>query len=160
MDPIMLNLYELIRTATEVIDMSVAQLTAEEHICDAIVARIQKIGKAWDDNPDWHGRSWYVQVLLAVASLSRVVEWWTAEKHFWNFDDDDDVDDVDDDGGNNDDGDDLNDSDSDRFDDAQVASVIARGGSTRNWRLNLGVTSVVAAPSLVQCRQLSRCSTA
>ncbi|VDB90147.1 unnamed protein product [Peniophora sp. CBMAI 1063] len=90
LDPIMLNLYELIRTATEVIDMSVAQLTAEEHICDAIVARIQKIGKAWDDNPDWHGRSWYVQVLLAVASLSRVVEWWTAEKHFWNFDDDDD----------------------------------------------------------------------
>ena len=68
LDPIMLNLYELIRTATEVIDMSVAQLTAEEHICDAIVARIQKIGKAWDDNPDWHGRSWYVQVLLAVAS--------------------------------------------------------------------------------------------
>lgn len=26
--------------------------------------------------------------LLAVASLSRVVEWWEAEKQFWNFDED------------------------------------------------------------------------
>ena len=30
--------------------------------------------KAWDNHPDWHGRNWYVQVLLAVASLSPVVE--------------------------------------------------------------------------------------
>jgi len=29
-------------------------------------------------------------VLLAVASLSRVVEWWEAEKQFWNFDEKDD----------------------------------------------------------------------
>lgn len=27
----------------------------------------------------------YVQLLLAVAGLSRVVEWWEAEKGFWNF---------------------------------------------------------------------------
>ncbi|KAF8897682.1 hypothetical protein BD779DRAFT_1492082 [Infundibulicybe gibba] len=51
---------------------------------------VQNIGKAWDEHPDWHGRNWYVQVLLAVASLSRVVEWWEAEKQFWNFDDNDD----------------------------------------------------------------------
>ncbi|KAF8663505.1 hypothetical protein AX16_001071 [Volvariella volvacea WC 439] len=89
-DPIMTALYEIIAVATDVIDMSVAQLTAQPKICEAIVQRVQNIGKAWDEHPDWHGRNWYVQVLLAVASLSRVVEWWEAEKQFWNFDENDD----------------------------------------------------------------------
>jgi len=89
-DPIMNNLYELISVATDVIDMTVAQLTSQPKCVEAIVQRVQAIGKAWDDHPDWHGRNWYVQVLLAVASLSRVVEWWEAEKQFWNFDDNDD----------------------------------------------------------------------
>ncbi|KAH9045510.1 hypothetical protein EDB85DRAFT_2167702 [Lactarius pseudohatsudake] len=89
-DPIMTNLYELIAVATDVIDMTVAQLTSQPKSVETIVQRVQIIGKAWDDHPDWHGRNWYVQVLLAVASLSRVVEWWEAEKQFWNFDDNDD----------------------------------------------------------------------
>ena len=89
-DPIMTNLYELIAVATDVIDMTVAQLTSQPKSVEAFVQRVQMIGKAWDDHPDWHGRNWYVQVLLAVASLSRVVEWWEAEKQFWNFDDNDD----------------------------------------------------------------------
>ncbi len=84
------NLYELISVATDVIDMTVAYLTSQPKTVEAIVQRVQAIGKAWDDHPDWHGRNWYVQVLLAVASLSRVVEWWEAEKQFWNFDDNDD----------------------------------------------------------------------
>jgi len=84
------NLYELISVATDVIEMSVAQLTSQPKSVAAIVQRVQTIGKAWDDHPDWQGRNWYVQVLLAVASLSRVVEWWEAEKQFWNFDDNDD----------------------------------------------------------------------
>lgn len=86
-DPIMTALYEIISVATDVTDMTVAQLTSQPKICETIVQRVQNIGKAWDDHPDWHGRNWYVQVLLAVASLSRVVEWWEAEKQFWNFDD-------------------------------------------------------------------------
>ncbi|PFH51406.1 hypothetical protein AMATHDRAFT_59149 [Amanita thiersii Skay4041] len=86
-DPIMSTLYALIAVATDVIDMSVAQLTAQPKICESIVQRVQNIGKAWDEHPEWHGRNWYVQILLAVASLSRVVEWWEAEKQFWNFDD-------------------------------------------------------------------------
>lgn len=89
-DPIMSALYDIISVATDVADMSIAQLTAQPKICESIVQRVQNIGKAWDDHPDWHGRNWYVQVLLAVASLSRVVEWWEAEKQFWNFDDNDD----------------------------------------------------------------------
>ncbi|KAF8842696.1 RIM15, signal transduction response regulator [Paxillus ammoniavirescens] len=89
-DPIMAALYDLIGVATDVTEMSTAQLTAQPKVCESLVQRVQIIGKAWDDHPDWHGRNWYVQVLLAVASLSRVVEWWEAEKQFWNFDDNED----------------------------------------------------------------------
>ncbi|EFI27681.1 AGC/NDR protein kinase [Coprinopsis cinerea okayama7 len=86
----MAALYELIAVATDVTDMPVAQLMNNPKICESIVQRVQNIGRAWDDHPDWPGRNWYVQVLLAVASLSRVVEWWEAEKQFWNFDDNND----------------------------------------------------------------------
>ena len=86
----MTALYDIIGVATDVQDMSIAQLTSQPKVCEILVQRIQNIGKTWDDHPDWHGRTWYVQVLLAVASLSRVVEWWEAEKQFWNFDEKDD----------------------------------------------------------------------
>lgn len=89
-DPIMTTLYEIVAVATDVLDMSINQLTANPKVCETLVQRVQNIGRAWDEHPDWHGRNWYVQVLLAIASLSRVVEWWEAEKQFWNFDDNDD----------------------------------------------------------------------
>jgi len=82
----MTALYEIIGVATDLTETTIAQLTAQPKIMEDIVQRVQNIGKTWDDHPDWHGRNWYVQVLLAVASLSRVVEWWEAEKQFWNFD--------------------------------------------------------------------------
>jgi len=85
----MAALYEIIAVATDLTDMSVAHLMTQPKIIEPIVQRVQNIGRFWDDHPDWHGRNWYVQVLLAVASLSRVVEWWEAEKQFWNFDDND-----------------------------------------------------------------------
>ena len=86
-DPLMAALYEIIAVATDITEMSVAQLTSQPKLMESMVQRVQNIGRIWDDHPDWHGRNWYVQVLLAVASLSRVVEWWEAEKQFWNFDD-------------------------------------------------------------------------
>ncbi|KAI5123428.1 hypothetical protein M0805_006133 [Coniferiporia weirii] len=89
-DPIMTTLYEIIGVATDITEMSISRLTAQPKLCAQLVQRVQQIGKAWDEHPDWHGRNWYVQVLLAVASLSRVLEWWEAEKQFWNFDDEDD----------------------------------------------------------------------
>lgn len=89
-DPIMTTLYEIIAVATDVQEMSLSQLTSQPKVCEQLVQRVQNIGKAWDEHPDWHGRNWYVQVLLAIAGLSRVVEWWEAEKLFWNFDDNDD----------------------------------------------------------------------
>lgn len=86
----MTALYEIIGVATDVTETTIAQLTAQPKIMETIVQRVQNIGRTWDDHPDWHGRNWYVQVLLAVASLSRVVEWWEAEKQFWNFNENED----------------------------------------------------------------------
>lgn len=91
-DPIMTTLYAIIGVATDITEMTIAQITAQPNLCLQLVQRVQQIGKAWDEHPEWQGRNWYVQVLLAVASLSRVVEWWEAEKSFWNFDDDEDED--------------------------------------------------------------------
>ncbi|KAJ1308500.1 hypothetical protein OPQ81_004204 [Rhizoctonia solani] len=88
-DPFMSTLHEMTGIATDVVDMSIAQLTSQPKTCAEIVQKVQTIGRAWDEHPDWHGRAWYVQLLLAVAGLSRVVEWWEAEKQFWNFDEDD-----------------------------------------------------------------------
>ena len=81
------TLQAIIVIATDVMDLPIVKLTSESHICSKIVQRVQALGRAWDEHPDWHGRMWYVQLLLAVASLSRVVEWFEAERQFWNFDD-------------------------------------------------------------------------
>lgn len=88
-NPFMTTLHEMTAIATDVVDMSIATLTSQPKTCTELVQKVQAIGRAWDEHPDWQGRGWYVQLLLAVAGLSRVVEWWEAEKQFWNFDDDD-----------------------------------------------------------------------
>ncbi|QRV87907.1 kinase response regulator receiver domain protein [Ceratobasidium sp. AG-Ba] len=88
-NPFMMTLHEMTAIATDVVDMSIATLTSQPKACTELVQKVQAIGRAWDEHPDWQGRGWYVQLLLAVAGLSRVVEWWEAEKQFWNFDDDD-----------------------------------------------------------------------
>jgi len=85
----MTALYDIMGVATDITEMSITQLTAQPKVCEALVQRIQNIGKAWDKHPDWHGRNWYIQVLWAVASLSRVVKWWEAENSFWDFGDND-----------------------------------------------------------------------
>ncbi|RUS14016.1 hypothetical protein BC937DRAFT_94470, partial [Endogone sp. FLAS-F59071] len=41
-------------------------------------------GVQWDQNPNWPCRGWYVRLLLGVAALNRIVEWWEAEKGFWS----------------------------------------------------------------------------
>ena len=70
--------------------MSSSALTSRPGMGSDLVRKVQDVGRAWEENPDWHGRTWYVTVLLAVASLSRVVEWFEAERQFWNFEDKDD----------------------------------------------------------------------
>lgn len=85
-------LQEIITVATEILDTPVTKLTAQPGSCAEFINRVQQIGKAWDENPELACRGWYVQLLLAVAGLSRVLEWWDAEKGFWSFEDADDED--------------------------------------------------------------------
>lgn len=82
-------LQDLIVIATEVLDSSVSALAGEASACTLIIHRIQKIGQRWDEHDDWPGRDWYVDILMAVASLTRVLEWWEEEKGFWAFDEED-----------------------------------------------------------------------
>lgn len=78
-------LQEIITIATEVLDTPITKLTKEPGACAEYISRVQRVGDAWSDNPELPCRGWYVQLLLAVAGLSRVVEWWEAEKGFWSF---------------------------------------------------------------------------
>lgn len=90
--PWMQPLEELVAVAMEVLDVSINSLIARPGSCSQLITRVQSIGRFWDDHPEWAGRGWFIQILLAVAGLSRVVEWWEAEKGFWNFNDDDEQD--------------------------------------------------------------------
>jgi serine/threonine-protein kinase RIM15 len=90
--PFIATLQAIISIATEILDTPVATLISRPGSSVELIKRVQAIGKAWDDHPDWPCRGHYVQLLLAVAGLSRVVEWWEAEKGFWNFNDEDEAD--------------------------------------------------------------------
>lgn len=94
LEPYIPTLQDIVSIAMEVADTPISTLTARSGACSEIISNVQAVGQAWDQHPDWPGRGWYVQLLLAVASLSRVVEWWEAEKGFWNFDDEDECHDA------------------------------------------------------------------
>ncbi|GAA5857047.1 hypothetical protein JCM8547_007931 [Rhodosporidiobolus lusitaniae] len=79
-------LQEITSVASEILDTPISKLTSKPGTCAEYITRVQQIGEAWNDNPELPCRGWYVQLLLAVAGLSRVVEWWEAEKGFWTFD--------------------------------------------------------------------------
>ncbi|EHS63719.1 AGC protein kinase [Puccinia graminis f. sp. tritici CRL 75-36-700-3] len=83
--PFVAALQEISSIATEILDTPAGVLAAKSHACVDVIHRVQQIGKSWDEHDDWPHRGWYVRVLLAVAGLSRVLEWWDAEKGFWNF---------------------------------------------------------------------------
>ncbi|KAF8592615.1 hypothetical protein K439DRAFT_1378858 [Ramaria rubella] len=89
-DPFITSLHELTAIATDICEASISTLTSQPKACHELVAKVRSIGNAWDAHPDWPGRSWHMQVLLALASLTRVVEWWEAENKFWNFTDEGD----------------------------------------------------------------------
>lgn len=82
------SLQDLIVLATDVLDLTVDSLISRPSACVELVRKIQGTGQAWDEHEDWPGRAWYVDILMAVARLARVLEWWEAEKGFWNFDED------------------------------------------------------------------------
>ncbi|WFC94424.1 non-specific serine/threonine protein kinase [Malassezia brasiliensis] len=79
-------LFTIASVATELRGMSLHALLARPGLCRPYVSEIQALGTVWDEHPDWHGRGWYVELLLTVAMLSRVLEWWDAEHRFWSDD--------------------------------------------------------------------------
>ena len=79
-------LFTIASVATELRGMSLHALLARPGLCRPYVNEIQALGTVWDEHPDWHGRGWYVELLLTVAMLSRVLEWWDAEHRFWSDD--------------------------------------------------------------------------
>ena len=89
------SLQAMVAIAQEIVDTSVKDLTDDPSTCAQLIKRVQSIGQQWDDHPHWPLRGWYVQLLLAVAGLSRVAEFWAEERGFWNFgqndEDDNDV---------------------------------------------------------------------
>ncbi|WFD01889.1 non-specific serine/threonine protein kinase [Malassezia obtusa] len=83
-DAALVPLQTMAGLATELRALSLHALLARPALCRPYIAEIQAIGTVWEEHPDWHGRGWYVELLLAVAMLSRVLEWWDAEHCFWS----------------------------------------------------------------------------
>ncbi|KAI7898111.1 uncharacterized protein BX663DRAFT_462531 [Cokeromyces recurvatus] len=81
--PFILTLQDLISVAQSVMDTSLDEILETEGACANAVSRIQAAGAQWDEHPEWPCREWYVRLLLSIAALNRVVEWWAAEKWFW-----------------------------------------------------------------------------
>jgi serine/threonine-protein kinase RIM15 len=84
-DPFISTLHDLITVCTDITETSPSMLTSKPGIGGELVRKVQEVGRAWDEHPDWYGRTWYITVLLAVATLARVVEWFEAERQFWRF---------------------------------------------------------------------------
>ncbi|PWN42674.1 hypothetical protein IE81DRAFT_313263 [Ceraceosorus guamensis] len=91
LEPYIPALQEIVSLAMEVVNTSIEALASRTGACSEIISKVQTVGRVWDEHPDWPGRGWYVRLLLAVAGLSRVVEWWEAEKGFWNFEDENEL---------------------------------------------------------------------
>ncbi|RUS29284.1 hypothetical protein BC938DRAFT_480837, partial [Jimgerdemannia flammicorona] len=81
--PFILTLQDLISLAQKVLDTALSGFLENPGTCADIVRQIQQLGVRWDQNPKWPCRGWYVRLLLGVAALNRIVEWWEAEKGFW-----------------------------------------------------------------------------
>ncbi|KAG2231009.1 hypothetical protein INT48_001616 [Thamnidium elegans] len=82
--PFILTLQELISVAQSVMDTSLDEIIETNGACAEAVAKIQTIGSSWDEHPEWPCREWYVRLLLGIAALNRVIEWWAVERGFWS----------------------------------------------------------------------------
>lgn len=61
-------------------------LLERPQLCIDAISSVQSLGTIWDAHPHWPGRGWYVELLLTLAALSRVLGWWNAEHRFWSDD--------------------------------------------------------------------------
>jgi hypothetical protein len=82
--PFILTLQDLITLAQNVMDTPLDVILETAGACADAVSQLQEVGARWDVHPEWPCREWYVRLLLGIAALNRVVEWWGAERGFWN----------------------------------------------------------------------------
>ncbi|KAI8384454.1 uncharacterized protein BYT42DRAFT_529487 [Radiomyces spectabilis] len=82
--PFILTLQDLISLAQNILDTPLDSILDSSGACAMTVSEIQAIGSRWDAHPEWPCREWYVRLLLSMAALNRVVEWWEVERGFWN----------------------------------------------------------------------------
>ncbi|KAI7864969.1 hypothetical protein BDF14DRAFT_1883812 [Spinellus fusiger] len=82
--PFILTLQDIIFLAQKVLDIELCYFLENSGACAEIVADIQTAGTQWDHHPEWPCREWYIRLLLGVAALNRVIEWWEAERGFWS----------------------------------------------------------------------------
>ncbi|PLW28867.1 hypothetical protein PCASD_20072 [Puccinia coronata f. sp. avenae] len=81
---------EISSIATEILDTPAGLLAATSHAWSSTVfSSSGEAGTSMMIAPIVGGMSNPVRVLLAVAGLRRVLEWWDAEKGFWNFEPED-----------------------------------------------------------------------
>ncbi|KAI8391144.1 uncharacterized protein BYT42DRAFT_183352 [Radiomyces spectabilis] len=81
--PFVLALQDLICLSQKVLDTEVELFLENAGACAELVSLIQAVGMQWNCHPDWPCKEWYVRLLLSVAALNRVLEWWEAERNFW-----------------------------------------------------------------------------
>lgn len=81
--PFILTLQDLICLAQSLLDTDLEMFLENSGACADIVSSIQQVGVQWDYHRDWPCRKWYLRLLLSVAALNRVVEWWQEERCFW-----------------------------------------------------------------------------
>lgn len=81
--PFILTLQDLICLAQSVLDTDLETFLDNPGACADTVSNIQAVGVQWDYHKEWPCREWYVRLLLGVAALNRVIEWWQAERSFW-----------------------------------------------------------------------------
>ncbi|KAL9540410.1 hypothetical protein MBANPS3_009696 [Mucor bainieri] len=82
--PFILTLQDVICLAQSVLDTDLEVFLENSGACADTVSSIQAVGLKWEYHREWPCREWYVRLLLSVAALNRVVEWWQAERSFWS----------------------------------------------------------------------------
>ncbi|WFD33628.1 non-specific serine/threonine protein kinase [Malassezia cuniculi] len=65
--------------------LDASYLAEHPHACHGYISELQDLATVWETHPDWPGRAWNVEILLCIAGLSRVLEWWDEERRFWNI---------------------------------------------------------------------------
>ena len=83
-DAHMAPLQRMAAIAVRVHGLDATDLAADPHVCQGFIGELQDLGPVWEEHPEWPGRAWHIELLLCIAGLSRVLEWWNEEHRFWS----------------------------------------------------------------------------